>query len=172
MNSSIQSLAHTVPLMRKFLRKKYESDINKDNPLGMKGELATAFGNLMDKLWQVRCHYPSLQTFHLSRYSWSPACILQEQAFNLQMAVCLVCLAQKALCCANQSLTCSCLHSSRHCCICCLPCPQQSLAAAAALHTQAPSPHAYLAVHTLDTAACLSITQACQVSCALKGLQR
>ena len=53
MNSSIQSLAHTVPLMRKFLRKKYESDINKDNPLGVKGELATAFGNLMDKLWQV-----------------------------------------------------------------------------------------------------------------------
>ncbi|KAL3142431.1 hypothetical protein ABBQ38_002762 [Trebouxia sp. C0009 RCD-2024] len=52
MNSSIQCLAHTVPLMRKFLRKKYESDINKDNPLGMKGELATAFGNLMDKLWQ------------------------------------------------------------------------------------------------------------------------
>lgn len=53
MNSSMQSLAHTVPLMRKFLRKNYESDINKDNPLGMKGELATAFGNLMDKLWQV-----------------------------------------------------------------------------------------------------------------------
>jgi len=53
MNSSIQSLAHTVPLMRKFLRKKYESDINKDNPLGMNGELAEAFGSLMDKLWKV-----------------------------------------------------------------------------------------------------------------------
>ncbi|DBA81599.1 hypothetical protein WJX77_011258 [Trebouxia sp. C0004] len=52
MNSSIQSLAHTVPLMRKFLRKKYESDINKDNPLGMNGELAEAFGSLMDKLWK------------------------------------------------------------------------------------------------------------------------
>ncbi len=53
MNSSIQSLAHTVPLMRKFLRRKYESDINKDNPLGMNGELAVAFGSLMDKLWKV-----------------------------------------------------------------------------------------------------------------------
>ncbi|DBB10595.1 TPA: hypothetical protein ACH3X3_007108 [Trebouxia sp. C0006] len=52
MNSSIQSLAHTVPLMRKFLRRKYESDINKDNPLGMNGELAVAFGSLMDKLWK------------------------------------------------------------------------------------------------------------------------
>ena len=53
MNSSIQSLAHTVPLMRKFLRRKYESDINTDNPLGMNGELAVAFGSLMDKLWKV-----------------------------------------------------------------------------------------------------------------------
>jgi len=53
MNSSIQSLAHTVPLMRKFLRRKYESDVNKDNPLGMNGELAEAFGSLMDKLWKV-----------------------------------------------------------------------------------------------------------------------
>ena len=53
MNSSIQSLAHTVPLMRKFLRRKYESDVNNDNPLGMNGELAEAFGSLMDKLWKV-----------------------------------------------------------------------------------------------------------------------
>ena len=53
MNSSIQSLAHTVPLVRKFLSKSYESDINLDNPLGTKGELATALGKLTDKLWQV-----------------------------------------------------------------------------------------------------------------------
>ncbi len=39
--------------MRKFLRRKYELDINKDNPLGMNGELAEAFGSLMDKLWKV-----------------------------------------------------------------------------------------------------------------------
>ena len=64
MNSSIQCLAHTVPLMRKFLRKKYESDINKDNPLGMKGELAIAFGNLMDKLWQVCDGSTSCFVFH------------------------------------------------------------------------------------------------------------
>lgn len=67
MNSSIQSLAHTVPLMRKFLRKQYESDINKDNPLGMNGELAQAFGSLMDKLWQVNTLLHSLSCFLASR---------------------------------------------------------------------------------------------------------
>lgn len=53
MNSSIQSLAHTVPLMRKFLRHNFGPDVNTDNPLGMNGKLAEAFGGLMDKLWQV-----------------------------------------------------------------------------------------------------------------------
>ena len=53
MNSSIQSLAHTVPLMRKFLRHNFAPDVNTDNPLGMNGKLAEAFGGLMDKLWQV-----------------------------------------------------------------------------------------------------------------------
>ena len=67
MNSSIQSLAHTVPLMRKFLGKRYESDVNKDNPLGMNGELAEAFGNLMDKLWQASVSANLCQLFHLLR---------------------------------------------------------------------------------------------------------
>lgn len=53
MNSSVQSLAHTVPLMRKFLRNRFQEDLNTDNPLGMNGKLAEAFGGLMDKLWQV-----------------------------------------------------------------------------------------------------------------------
>ena len=70
MNSSIQSLAHTVPLMRKFLGKRYESDINKDNPLGMNGELAEAFGNLMDKLWQVNSSANLAQLF-TCRWSYS-----------------------------------------------------------------------------------------------------
>ena len=53
MNSSVQCLAHTVPLMRVFLRNAYKVDLNRDNPLGNKGELAEAFGALMEKLWQV-----------------------------------------------------------------------------------------------------------------------
>ena len=56
MNSSIQCLAHTVPLLRQLLHGRYKSQVNKENPLGMKGELADAFGGLLDAMWQVgRC---------------------------------------------------------------------------------------------------------------------
>ncbi len=55
MNSSLQCLAHAVPVLRTFLSGKYMEDINRVNPLGMKGELAEAFGGLMKLLWKVRC---------------------------------------------------------------------------------------------------------------------
>lgn len=53
MNSSLQCLAHTDPLERLFLNGAFTALLNRDNPLGCKGELAEAFGALMDKIWQV-----------------------------------------------------------------------------------------------------------------------
>ncbi|KAG4997667.1 hypothetical protein JHK85_029106 [Glycine max] len=50
MNSSIQCLVHTPPLSEYFLQD-YSDEINMDNPLGMRGELALAFGDLLRKLW-------------------------------------------------------------------------------------------------------------------------
>ncbi|CAN8314025.1 unnamed protein product [Cochlearia groenlandica] len=50
MNSTLQCLAHTPPIVEYFL-KDYSDDINADNPLGMRGELAIAFGDLLRKLW-------------------------------------------------------------------------------------------------------------------------
>jgi ubiquitin C-terminal hydrolase len=29
----------------------YKNDLNPDNPLGMKGEVAEAYGNLIERLW-------------------------------------------------------------------------------------------------------------------------
>jgi ubiquitin C-terminal hydrolase len=55
MNSSLQCLAHAAPLVRVFLSGCYRQDLNPDNPLGNKGELAEAFGSLLKLLWQVRC---------------------------------------------------------------------------------------------------------------------
>ncbi|GIL69539.1 hypothetical protein Vretifemale_467 [Volvox reticuliferus] len=52
MNSSLQCLVHAVPLMRAFLGGAYLQDLNRTNPLGMKGELAEAFGSLMEQLWR------------------------------------------------------------------------------------------------------------------------
>ncbi|XVE75847.1 hypothetical protein DITRI_Ditri12bG0124200 [Diplodiscus trichospermus] len=50
MNSAIQCLVHTPQLVDYFLGD-YQKDINRENPLGMNGELALAFGELLRKLW-------------------------------------------------------------------------------------------------------------------------
>ncbi|KAJ4978971.1 hypothetical protein NE237_009751 [Protea cynaroides] len=50
MNSAVQCLTHTPKLVDYFLGD-YSREINQDNPLGMDGELALAFGNLLRKLW-------------------------------------------------------------------------------------------------------------------------
>ncbi|CAN1139102.1 Ubiquitin carboxyl-terminal hydrolase 9 [Linum perenne] len=50
MNSALQCLVHTPPLVDYFLQD-YTAEINKENPLGMNGELALAFGGLLRKLW-------------------------------------------------------------------------------------------------------------------------
>ncbi|KAG2549747.1 hypothetical protein PVAP13_9KG261500 [Panicum virgatum] len=50
MNSAIQSLVHTPPLVEYFLED-YTREINTENPLGLQGELAVAFGELLTKLW-------------------------------------------------------------------------------------------------------------------------
>uniref|UniRef100_A0A7N0T7J2 Ubiquitin carboxyl-terminal hydrolase n=1 Tax=Kalanchoe fedtschenkoi TaxID=63787 RepID=A0A7N0T7J2_KALFE len=50
MNSAIQCLVHSPPLAKYFLDD-YSDDINTENPLGLQGELALAFGDLLRKLW-------------------------------------------------------------------------------------------------------------------------
>ena len=53
MNSSLQCLLHTTPLIRCFLSGRYKDDLNRTNPLGQKGELAEAFADLMGAIWKV-----------------------------------------------------------------------------------------------------------------------
>ncbi|CAI0439894.1 unnamed protein product [Linum tenue] len=50
MNSAIQCLVHT-PEFAKYFREDYHREINWQNPFGMVGELALAFGDLLRKLW-------------------------------------------------------------------------------------------------------------------------
>ncbi|GJN20354.1 hypothetical protein PR202_gb07724 [Eleusine coracana subsp. coracana] len=52
MNSAIQSLVHTPQLVEYFLED-YSQEINTENPLGLQGELAIAFGELLRKLWSA-----------------------------------------------------------------------------------------------------------------------
>ncbi|KAI3508019.1 hypothetical protein L1887_23018 [Cichorium endivia] len=50
MNSAIQCLVHTPQFATYFLGD-FHQEINRNNPLGMEGELALAFGDLLRKLW-------------------------------------------------------------------------------------------------------------------------
>ncbi|KAI0077704.1 cysteine proteinase [Panus rudis PR-1116 ss-1] len=51
MNSAIQCLAHTQELTEYFLTGVYEEELNPDNPLGMQGAIANAFGALLRRIW-------------------------------------------------------------------------------------------------------------------------
>ncbi len=54
MNSTLQCLAHTEPLRRYFCSGAYQNDLNRENPLGTGGELATTFAELLCEMWGSR----------------------------------------------------------------------------------------------------------------------
>ena len=65
MNSTLQCLAHTDPLRRYFLSGDFVQDLNKENPLGTGGELATEFARLLAEMWGTpapRNIFPKLDT--------------------------------------------------------------------------------------------------------------
>ena len=51
MNSALQCLSNTVELSDYFLNDHYIAEINRDNPLGMKGKIAEEYGKLVKELW-------------------------------------------------------------------------------------------------------------------------
>ena len=54
MNSSIACLSNTTELTYYFLKGDYKKDINEENALGMHGELAKSWGELMEQYWVDR----------------------------------------------------------------------------------------------------------------------
>lgn len=51
MNSALQCLSNSPPLLEYFITGRYRPEINRENPLGLKGQLAEAYGDL------VRCTF-------------------------------------------------------------------------------------------------------------------
>ncbi|KAG9312963.1 cysteine proteinase [Chiua virens] len=51
MNSALQCLAHTKELTDYFLSGVFLNELNPENPLGMGGAIAQAFGALLDRIW-------------------------------------------------------------------------------------------------------------------------
>lgn len=58
-----QCLSNTAPLTDYFLRDEYEAEINRDNPLGMKGEIAEAYAELIKQMWSGRDAYVAPRMF-------------------------------------------------------------------------------------------------------------
>uniref|UniRef100_A0A1J3EWG4 Ubiquitin carboxyl-terminal hydrolase n=1 Tax=Noccaea caerulescens TaxID=107243 RepID=A0A1J3EWG4_NOCCA len=77
MNSSLQCLAHTPKLVDFFLGE-YSKEINLDNPLGMKGEIALAFGDLLRSLWAPGASTIAPRTFKAKLARFAP----QFSGFN------------------------------------------------------------------------------------------
>ncbi|XP_059091834.1 ubiquitin carboxyl-terminal hydrolase 4-like [Tigriopus californicus] len=57
MNSIIQGLSNCPPVTEYFANDNYIEDINEENPLGMKGEVANSFGELIKHMWSGRYSY-------------------------------------------------------------------------------------------------------------------
>ncbi|KAK5600552.1 hypothetical protein CRENBAI_014782 [Crenichthys baileyi] len=56
MNSALQCLSNTPPLTEYFLQSSYLEELNFTNPLGMKGEIAEAYADVVKQMWSGR-HY-------------------------------------------------------------------------------------------------------------------
>uniref|UniRef100_A0A671YSL4 ubiquitinyl hydrolase 1 n=1 Tax=Sparus aurata TaxID=8175 RepID=A0A671YSL4_SPAAU len=56
MNSALQCLSNTAPLTEYFLQSSYLEELNFTNPLGMKGEIAEAYADVIKQMWSGR-HY-------------------------------------------------------------------------------------------------------------------
>uniref|UniRef100_A0A8C1VLU0 Ubiquitin carboxyl-terminal hydrolase n=1 Tax=Cyprinus carpio TaxID=7962 RepID=A0A8C1VLU0_CYPCA len=63
MNSALQCLSNTPPLTEYFLEDRYEAEINRENPLGMRGEIAEAYADLVKQMWLSRSSYVAPRTF-------------------------------------------------------------------------------------------------------------
>uniref|UniRef100_H3CMZ5 Ubiquitin carboxyl-terminal hydrolase n=1 Tax=Tetraodon nigroviridis TaxID=99883 RepID=H3CMZ5_TETNG len=63
MNSAVQCLSNIPPLTEYFLKDKYTDELNEDNPLGMKGEIARAYAELIKQIWSGKYSYVTPRPF-------------------------------------------------------------------------------------------------------------
>lgn len=62
-----QCLSNTPPLTEYFLEDRYEAEINRENPLGMRGEIAEAYADLVKQMWLSRSSYVAPRTFKVRK---------------------------------------------------------------------------------------------------------
>uniref|UniRef100_A0A8C5LBD7 Ubiquitin carboxyl-terminal hydrolase 15 n=1 Tax=Jaculus jaculus TaxID=51337 RepID=A0A8C5LBD7_JACJA len=65
MNSAIQCLSNTPPLTEYFLNDKYQEELNFDNWLGMRGEIAKSYAELIKQMWSGKFSYVTPRAFKM-----------------------------------------------------------------------------------------------------------
>ena len=65
-------MSNTPPIMEYFACDNYVEDINEDNPLGMKGEIARAFGEMVKNMWSGRYTYVVPRNFKMAVGRFAP----------------------------------------------------------------------------------------------------
>ncbi len=65
MNSAIQCLRHAMDLSNFFILNEYMHDINRINPLGMKGKIVETFAQLVTTMWEGNKPYVSPHEFKI-----------------------------------------------------------------------------------------------------------
>lgn len=63
---SLQCLSNTPPLTEYFLNDKYQEELNFDNPLGMRGEIAKSYAELIKQMWSGKFSYVTPRAFKVS----------------------------------------------------------------------------------------------------------
>ncbi|XP_053213920.1 ubiquitin carboxyl-terminal hydrolase 15-like [Panonychus citri] len=72
MNSALQCLSNTPILTEYFIADKYWDELNVDNPLGMGGEIAKTFGDLIKAMWSGQHTFLSPREFKQAVGKFSP----------------------------------------------------------------------------------------------------
>ncbi|KAJ2850492.1 hypothetical protein IWW36_001872 [Coemansia brasiliensis] len=82
MNSALQCLGHFSDLTQYFVSNVYRTELNRDNPLGMKGAVASAYGRLVKAMWDIGRGAYAPRMFKQTVAQWAP----QFRGYNQQDA--------------------------------------------------------------------------------------
>eukprot|EP00794_Sanderia_malayensis_P007084 gene7084-7884_t len=72
MNSALQCLSNTTPLTKYFIADNYKHELNPQNPLGMRGEIAKAYADLMHHMWSGYNSFVSPRNFKMAVGRFAP----------------------------------------------------------------------------------------------------
>jgi len=72
MNSALQCMSNVPELTDYFLSEQWTKELNADNPLGMKGEIATSFAELIRNMWSGKHSYTVPRNFKIAVGRFAP----------------------------------------------------------------------------------------------------